>query len=62
MSEVKLNGLWKVTMREYERGFGSRDMGTKFFDNEKEAKQFCKEWSDFEDPDCYFRADYEKVN
>ena len=40
MSEVKLNGLYKVTMTEYERGFGQRDMGTKFFDNEAEAKAF----------------------
>lgn len=61
MSEVKLGGLWKVTMREYERGYGQRDMGTKFFTTEEEAKQFCKEYFSG-DPDCYFRADYEKVN
>jgi hypothetical protein len=61
MAEVKLNGLWKVTMREYERGWGQRDMGTKFFDTEQEAKEFCEQWSDFSNPDCYFRADYSRV-
>ena len=63
MSEVKLNGLWKVQMTEYERGWGQRDMGTKFFDNEEEAKQFCENYNrDPGDPDCYFRASYSKVN
>jgi hypothetical protein len=62
MAEVKLNGLYKVTMTEYERGYGQREMGTAFFDNEKEAKEFCEKWSDFTDPDCYYRADYRKIN
>ena len=63
MSEVKLNGLWKVQMTEYERGWGQRDMGTKFFDNETEAKAFCEAYNkDPGDPDCYFRAAYSKVN
>jgi hypothetical protein len=62
MSEVKLNSLWKVQMTEYERGWGQRDMGTKFFDNEAEAKAFCEEYNkDPGDPDCYFRASYSKV-
>ena len=63
MSEVKLNGLWKVQMTEYERGWGQRDMGTKFFDNEEEARAFCEAYNkDPGDPDCYFRASYSKVN
>jgi len=63
MAEVKLNGLWKVQMTEYERGWGQRDMGTKFFDNEAEARAFCEEYNkDPGDPDCYFRASYSKVN
>ena len=62
MSEVKLNGpLYKVTMTEYERGYGQRDMGTKFFDNEEEAKKFCEEYFSG-DPDCFYRADYRKVS
>ena len=63
MAEVRLNGLYKVTMTEYERGYGQRDMGTKFFDNEAEAKAFVIEYNkDLGDPDCYYRADYRKVN
>lgn len=63
MSEVKINGsLYKVTMTEYERGYGQRPMGETFFDNETEAKLYCKEYNaDPGDPDCYFRADYRKV-
>lgn len=61
MSEVKLNNLYKVTMREYERGYGQRDMGTKFFTTEEEAKQFCKEFFSG-NSECYFRAEYERVN
>jgi hypothetical protein len=63
MSEVKLNGLYKVTMTEYERGYGQREMGVKFFDNEAEAKAFVTEYNrELGDPDCFFRADYRKVN
>ena len=37
MAEVRLNTpLYKVTMTEYERGYGQRDMGEKFFDNEED--------------------------
>lgn len=61
MAELKLGTLYKVTMTEYERGWGQRDMGEKFFDNEEEAKKFCKDWSDFSDPDCYYRAEYRKI-
>ena len=61
MSEVKLNGsLFKVTMTEYERGYGQRPMGVKFFDNETEAKKFCEEYFSG-DSECFYRADYRKV-
>lgn len=63
MPEVKLNGLYKVTMTEYERGYGQRIMGEKFFDNEEEARQFVAEYNrDPGDPDCFFRAEYRKLN
>ena len=63
MAEVKLNGLYKVTMTEYERGYGQREMGVKFFDNEAEAKAFVIEYnSNLGDPDCFYRAEYRKVN
>ena len=62
MAEVKLNGpLYKVTMTEYERGWGQRPMGVKYFDNETEAKQFCKDYFSG-DIECYYRADYEKIS
>ena len=62
MSEVKSPGpLYKVTMTEYERGYGQRPMGECFFDNEEEAKKFCEEYASG-DSECYYRADYRKVN
>jgi hypothetical protein len=61
MAEVKFNGpLYKVTMTEYERGYGQRPMGEKFFDNEEDAKQFCKQYFSG-NSECYFRAEYHKV-
>ena len=63
MSEVKLGTLYKVTMTEYERGWGQRPMGEKFFTTEAEARAFCEEYNrDPGDPDCYYRAEYRKVN
>lgn len=61
MAEVKLNGLYKVTMREYERGYGQREMGTRYFTTEEEAKQFCKQYFSG-NSECYFRAEYQKVD
>lgn len=63
MSEVKLNGpLFKVTMTEYERGWGQRPMGERYFDCERDAKAFCEEYNrDPGDPDCFFRADYRRI-
>lgn len=64
MAEVKnIKNLWKVEIREYERGWGQRDMGTKLFDNEQEAKSFCIQYNKdgMGDTECYFRADYYKV-
>lgn len=61
MAEIKFaTGCYKVTMIECERGYGQRPMGVKFFDNEQEAQQFCKDYFSG-DYDCYFRAEYEKV-
>ena len=63
MSEVKLGSLYKVTMTEYERGWGQRPMGEKWFTTEAEARKFCEDYNrDPGDPDCYFRASYTKVN
>lgn len=61
MAMVKLNGLFKVQCTEYERGYGQRDMGTYFFDNEEEAKKFCEDYASG-DSECFYRASYSKVN
>jgi hypothetical protein len=49
-------------MTEYERGWGQRPMGEKFFTTEEEAKQFCYNYNNPPgDPDCFYRASYTKV-
>lgn len=63
MAQVTPGPLYKVTMTEYERGYGQRSMGECFFDNEEEARAFCEEYNrDPGDPDCYYRAEYRKVS
>ena len=62
MAQVHNPGpLYKVTCTEYERGYGQRPMGEKFFDNEEEAKQFCEKYFSG-DSECFYRADYRKVS
>ncbi len=61
MAEVRLNTpLYKVTMTEYERGYGQRPMGERFFDTETDAKAFCEDYADG-DYDCFYRASYTRV-
>ncbi len=57
---VEVKTLYKVQCTEYERGYGQRDMGTYFFDNEQEAREFCEKYASG-DSECFFRASYEKV-
>lgn len=59
MPEIKLENCWKVEMTEYDNG-AQRSMGTRYFDNEQEAKNFCREYARGSS-DCYFRATYSKV-
>ena len=61
MAEVKLGTLYKVTMTEYEQGWGQRPMGEKFFDNEAEAKKFCEEYAGGS-YECYYRAEYRRIS
>lgn len=63
MAELNFKGpVFKVTMTEYERGYGQRPMGEKFFDSEDEARAFCADYNkDPGDPDCFYRADYSKI-
>ncbi len=61
MAEVKMKKpLFKVTMTEYEKGWGQRPMGEKFFDNEMEAKKFCEDYASG-DYECFYRASYSRV-
>lgn len=61
MPEIKVNA-YKVNIVESERGWGSKIDEVKYFDNEQEAKDFCKEFNAKNDedyvPDWYMRADY----
>lgn len=59
MSEIKIGSIWKVEMTEYDNGV-QRPMGIKYFDNEQEAKEFCRLYA-WGSSDCYFRATYSKV-
>ena len=59
MAEIKMEGCWKVVMLEYDNGV-QRPMGVKYYDNEREAKNFCREYAQGT-PDCYFRATCYKV-
>ncbi len=62
MPEVQVGTLYKVIMTEYERGWGQRPMGERFFTTEAEARQFCYDYNNPPgDPDCYYRASYTKV-
>jgi hypothetical protein len=63
MMEVKLNGLYRVSITEYERGWGQRNdpSDTKFFTTLEEAKAYAAHWEEGDDPDCFWRASIEKV-
>jgi hypothetical protein len=60
--------VYKVTLTEYERGWGSKPWDPIYFDNEEEARQYAinynKEHNNLDHvPDWYVRADYAgKVN
>ena len=61
MAQVHSPGpLYKVTMTEYERGYGQRDMGTTYFTTEEEAREYCEKYFSG-DSECYYRAEYQKV-
>ena len=63
MAEIQFKGpVFKVVMTEYERGWGQRPMGERFFDSEADARAFCDEYNrEPGDPDCFFRASYTQV-
>ena len=53
--------LYECDCREYERGYGQRDMGKVYFTTEEEAKKFCEEYASG-DSECYFRASYRRIS
>jgi len=64
MAEVKVTqSLYKVQLTEYERGWGQKPFGEKFFDNADEARKWVIDYNlehnnlDYV-PDWYVRADY----
>jgi len=64
MAEVKFTSLYKVTVTEYERGWGQRvdPNDTKLFTTIEEAKAYKARWEKDSTPDYYFRATIEQVN
>ena len=62
MAEIKFTSLYKVTVTEFERGWGQRvdPNDTKLFTTLEEAKAYKAHW-DGGSPECYWRAEIEKV-
>lgn len=62
MAEVKLGPLYRVDIIESERGWGQKLDETKYFDNEPEARAFCKLYNATNTqqtaPDWYMQAEY----
>ena len=63
MAEVKLSGLYKVTVTEYESGWGQRvdPNDTKFFDCIEDAEKYKAHWEEGGSCECYWRATIEQV-
>lgn len=63
MAEVKMNGLYRVEVTEYERGWGQRTdpEDTKYFDNHEEAKKYAAHWEEGGSPDYFWRATITKM-
>jgi len=64
MAEVKLSGLYKVTITEYERGWGQRiDSGDiRFYTTLEEAEAYKAHWETGGSPDIFWRAEIQKVS
>ena len=61
MAEITIKAF-RVDLIEYERGWGSKIDETKYFDNEQEAKDYCKHFNSNNTakvvPDWYMVAEY----
>jgi hypothetical protein len=62
MPEIKLQAAYRVDIIESERGWGQKLDEVKYFDNEKEAKDFVSKYNSKNTskhtPDWYMVADY----
>lgn len=63
MAEVKVGGLYRVVITEYERGWGQRTdpEDTKYFTTEEEAKKYAAHWEEGGSADYFWRARIEKL-
>ena len=61
--EVKLTGTYKVTITEYERGWGQRvdPNDTKYFTTLEEAQKYAKHWEEGGNSECFWRATIERL-
>jgi hypothetical protein len=63
MAEVTFTDLYRVTVVEYEAGWGQRidPNDTKLFTTREEAEAYKRRWEEGGSPGCYWRADIEKI-
>jgi hypothetical protein len=63
MAEVKMGTLYKVTVTEYEAGWGQRvdDNDTKYFTTLEEAEKYKAHWETGGSYECFWRARIERI-
>jgi hypothetical protein len=63
MAEVKMGGIYRVTVTEYERGWGQRtdENDTKYFTTIEEAEAYKEHWETGGTADYFWRATIEKI-
>jgi hypothetical protein len=62
MAQIQRPRAYRVDIIESERGWGQRVDETLYFDNEAEAREYCRQFNSRNTaavaPDWYMRADY----
>jgi hypothetical protein len=62
MAEVKLNGLYKVTVTEYDCGVQRVDPNdTRFYTTLEEAQAYKAHWETGGNRECYWRAEIQHI-
>jgi hypothetical protein len=62
MAEVKLNGVYRVTVTEYDCGVQRvDDRDTRFYTTLEEAKAYKDRWETGDSRECYWRAEISKI-